>query len=142
MAMARLTRPWLSTLMVLLTVLVLSEAVSAAVTATFSARRGILTARGDTADNNIEVSRNGAGLLLVNDGNVTIAGGVPTVSKTRLILVRAQAGNDAVVLNRVLGALPRALLRGGSGNDTLIGGRGNDVKLGEAGTMGSKWGAG
>ena len=69
-----------------------------AVTATFSA--GSLTVFGDAQNNNIEVSRDAAGKLLVNGGAVRITGGTPTVANTSLIQVFGQGGNDTVTLER------------------------------------------
>src|SRR5262249_46712408 len=83
-----------------------------AVTATFSPGAGVLTVFGDSLDNNIEISRNAAGNLLVNGGAVTIKGGTPTVANTALIQVFGQGGSDVITLNEASGALPRANLFG------------------------------
>ena len=106
---------------------------NAAVTASFSPSSGVLTVFGDVNDNTITVSRNAAGQLLVNGGAVAVAGGTPTVANTALIQVFGQGGNDAVTLNQANGALPRANLFGGAGNDTLDGGAGNDQLFGQSG---------
>src|SRR5690242_15741010 len=79
---------------------------NAAVTSSFS--NGTLTVFGDTLDNNITVSRNAAGQILVNGGAVVVTGGTPTVANTSLIQVFGQAGNDTLTLSEVNGALPRA----------------------------------
>ncbi|MFO0814052.1 MAG: calcium-binding protein [Gemmatales bacterium] len=102
-----------------------------AVTATFSA--GMLSVFGDNLNNNIEVSRNAAGNILVNGGAVTIRGGTPTVANVSLIQVFGQEGHDTITLNEANGALPRANLFGGKGNDVLTGGSGNDLLFGQAG---------
>jgi hypothetical protein len=102
-----------------------------AVTASFSA--GILTVFGDSLDNTIQVSRNAAGSLLVNNGAVAVLGGTPTVANTSLIQVFGQNGNDTITFNEATGALPRGNLFGGSGNDTLTGGSGNDMLFGQSG---------
>ena len=60
-------------------------------------------------------------------------GGTPTVANTSLIQVFGQAGNDNLALDETNGALPRANLFGGDGNDTLTGGSGNDMLFGQAG---------
>ena len=104
---------------------------SAAVTATFSS--GTLSVFGDSLNNNITVSRNAAGQILVNGGAVSVAGGTPTVANTALIQVFGQGGNDVVTLSEVNGALPAAHLFGGAGNDVLTGGSGNDQLFGETG---------
>lgn len=103
------------------------------VTAMFAPGAGVLTVLGDAQDNTIEVGRNAAGQITVNGGAIQIRGGTPTVANTALIQVFGQAGNDQISLNESNGALPRANLFGGSGNDTLIGGSGNDMLFGQAG---------
>jgi Ca2+-binding RTX toxin-like protein len=103
----------------------------AATTATFS--NGVLSVFGDGAANNLAVSRDAAGRLLVNGGAIPVAGGTPTVANTSLIRVFGQGGNDTITLNEVNGALPRATLTGGSGNDTLTGGSGADELIGQGG---------
>src|SRR5688500_14717233 len=104
-----------------------------AVTATFAAGTGVLTVFGDNLDNNITVSRNAAGGLLVNGGAVAIHGGTSTVANTSLIQIFGQGGNDTIALSETNGALPRANLFGGAGNDTLIGGSGGDMLIGQSG---------
>jgi Ca2+-binding RTX toxin-like protein len=101
-----------------------------AVTATFSG--GVLSVMGDGADNTIELSRNAAGSILVNGGAVAVAGGTPTVANTTLMQVFGLSGNDALSLNEANGALPRAHLFGGAGNDTLTGGSSDDLLFGQA----------
>jgi Ca2+-binding RTX toxin-like protein len=93
----------------------------------------VLTVFGDSLNNQIVVSRDAAGDILVNGGAVPIQGGTPTVANTSLIQVFGQAGNDQISLNEANGALPAANLFGGSGNDTLIGGSGNDLLFGQSG---------
>jgi Ca2+-binding RTX toxin-like protein len=105
---------------------------SAATTASFGA--GVLTVVGDGANNNIVISRNAAGRILVNNGAVAVAGGTPTVVNTTLIRVFGLAGNDMIRLNETNGALPPANLAGGAGNDTLTGGSGADRILGQGGS--------
>jgi Ca2+-binding RTX toxin-like protein len=104
-----------------------------AVMATFSAGNGILTVFGDGADNIIEISRNAAGNILVNGGAVAVSGGTPTVANTALFQVFGLSGQDTITLNEANGALPRAHLYGGDGNDTLRGGAGADRLFGQAG---------
>jgi Ca2+-binding RTX toxin-like protein len=108
-----------------------SRPASAATTATFT--NGVLTVFGDSAANNIEVSRNAAGTILVNGGAVSVSGGTPTVANTSLIQVFGMGNNDTINLNQANGALPRANVFGGVGNDTLSGGAGNDQLFGQAG---------
>ena len=89
---------------------------------------------GDSLNNTIEVSRNAAGDILVNGGAVCDpVGGTATVANTTLIQVFGQGGNDTISLDETNGALPRANLFGGAGNDTLIGGSGADQLFGQAG---------
>ena len=104
-----------------------------AVTASFSAATGALTVMGDNQNNNIEISRNAAGNILVNGGAVSIRGGTPTVANTALVQAFGQGGNDTITMNEASGALPRANLFGGAGNDVLTGGSGNDQLFGQAG---------
>ncbi len=104
---------------------------NAAVTATFSG--GTLSVMGDSLDNNIAVSRNAAGGILINGGAISVVGGTPTVANTSVIQVFGQNGNDTLTLSEVNGALPRANLYGSGGNDVLTGGSGNDQLFGQAG---------
>ena len=104
-----------------------------AVTATFLRNAGILTEFGDALDNTITTSRDAAGTILVNGGAVQINGGTATVANTSLIQVFGQGGNDTITLNEANGALPRANLFGGAGNDTLTGGSGGDMLFGQSG---------
>ncbi len=103
----------------------------AAVTASFTA--GQLTVNGDSLDNNVTVSRNAAGQILVNGGAVAVTGGTPTVANTSKIQVFGLGGNDVLTLSEVNGALPVANLFGSTGNDVLTGGSGNDQLFGESG---------
>jgi Ca2+-binding RTX toxin-like protein len=104
----------------------------AATTATFNS--GTLSVFGDSANNSIAVSRDAAGRILVNGGGITVAGGTPTVANTALIQVFGQAGQDTISLSEVNGALPKANLFGGAGNDVLTGGSGADQLFGQAGS--------
>src|SRR4051812_4557275 len=104
-----------------------------AVTSTFTPSAGILSTFGDSLNNNITVSRDAAGKLLVNGGAVKVLGGTPTVANTSLIQGFGQGGNDTITLNETNGALPRANLFGGAGNDTITGGSGNDMLFGQSG---------
>lgn len=104
-----------------------------AVTASFLPSAGVLSVFGDNLDNSILISRNAAGQILVNGGAVTVRGGTPTVANTATIQVFGQGGNDTISLSEANGALPRALLFGGAGNDTLTGGSGADMLFGQAG---------
>src|SRR4051794_7937845 len=103
----------------------------AAVTAQFSA--GTLSVTGDALDNNIAISRDAAGKILVNGGAVAVIGGTPTVANTTRVQVFGLGGNDVITISEVNGALPAALLFGGSGNDVLTGGSGADQLFGQAG---------
>jgi Ca2+-binding RTX toxin-like protein len=94
---------------------------------------GTLDVIGDTTDNEIEVSRDAAGTLRVNDGAIAVLGGTPTVANTAIVQVFGLGGDDVITLDEVNGALPGANLFGGGGNDTLRGGSGTDQLFGEAG---------
>ncbi|MDA0173770.1 hypothetical protein OJ998_32010 [Solirubrobacter taibaiensis] len=111
--------------------LFITGSAQAAVTSTFT--NGTLSISGDNLDNNVAVSRNAAGQILVNGGAVAVLGGTPTVANTALIQTFGLAGNDTLSLSEVNGALPRANLFGGSGNDVLTSGSGNDQLFGESG---------
>lgn len=111
--------------------LLITGSAQATVTSTFSS--GTLSVTGDSLDNNMVISRNAAGQLLVNGGAVAVIGGTPTVANTNLIQSFGLAGNDTISLSEVNGALPKANLFGGSGNDVLTGGSGNDQLFGESG---------
>jgi Ca2+-binding RTX toxin-like protein len=110
-------------------------AASAAPNSTAFFALGVLSVVGNSQDNNIVISRDAAGKLIVTDGGVavTIVGGTPTVANTVSINVVGGAGNDTITLNEANGALPKANLVGGAGNDTLTGGSGNDTLAGQAG---------
>src|SRR5215210_5440243 len=110
---------------------VTSVPANAAVTSTFSA--GTLTVFGDSLDNNLQVSRDAAGKILVNGGAVAVSGGTPTVANTTLIQVFGQGGQDTITLSEVNGALPKANLFGGEGSDVLTGGSGADQLFGQSG---------
>lgn len=114
-----------------------------AISAVFTSSRGVLSVFGDSTDNTIEVSRNAGGSILVNGGAVTIGGGTPSIANTSLIQLFGLDGNDTITLNEANGALPRANLYGGAGNDMLIGASGADRLFGQGGedTLLSKGGA-
>src|SRR5882672_1958428 len=102
-------------------------------TGLFIPNAGLLEVFGSGQNDTITVSRNAAGRILVNDGATPIIGGTPTVANTATIEVFGGAGNDVITLNEVNGALPKANLFGGDGNDVLTGGSGNDQLFGQAG---------
>src|SRR5262245_61292190 len=104
-----------------------------AIKASFSPTAGLLSVFGDNLDDTIVMSRDAAGQILVNGGNVSITGGTPTVANTALIQVFGQGGNDTITLDESNGALPAAQLFGGAGNDVLTGGSGADLLFGGAG---------
>jgi Ca2+-binding RTX toxin-like protein len=93
---------------------------------------GVLSSFGNNNANTIEFSRNAAGTILVNGGASPVIGGTPTVANTALIQAFGLGGNDVITLNEAGGALPRAFLFGGAGNDILTGGSGDDLLFGQA----------
>lgn len=104
-----------------------------AIIGVFSPGSGVLIINGDGGDNNLTVTRDAAGTILVNGGAVQIKGGTPTVANTTLIEVFGKGGDDTITFNEANGALPRGSLFGGAGNDTLTSGSGNDTLFGQAG---------
>src|SRR5438445_6172270 len=74
-----------------------------AVTAAFSPFAHTLAVFGDSLDNQIVVSRDAAGKLLVNGGAVPILGGSATVANTSLIAMFGLGGNDNLSLNEANG---------------------------------------
>jgi Ca2+-binding RTX toxin-like protein len=104
-----------------------------AIVSSFNPNAGILTTFGDSLDNTLTTSRNAAGTILVNGGAVPVVGGTPTVANTSLIQVFGLGGNDTITLDETNGALPKANLFGGAGNDTLAGGSGDDFLFGQSG---------
>ncbi|HSI34390.1 MAG: calcium-binding protein [Phycisphaerae bacterium] len=111
----------------------LEDRIQFAVTAAFAPTTGTLSVFGDNLNNSITVSRNAAGAILVNGGAVAVAGGTATVANTALVQVFGQGGNDTITLSETNGALPKANLFGGAGNDVLTGGSGADMLFGQAG---------
>jgi Ca2+-binding RTX toxin-like protein len=104
-----------------------------AITASFLPGAGVLTEFGDALNNNITTSRNAAGNLLINGGAVAIQGGTATVANTAQIQVFGLGGNDTLTLDETNGALPRAQIFGGEGNDVVTGGSGADLLFGQGG---------
>ena len=62
-----------------------------------------------------------------------MTGGTPTIANTALIEVDGKGGHDTITLDESNGALPRANVYGGAGNDTLTGGSGGDMLFGQGG---------
>lgn len=105
-----------------------------AVTASFTpAAGGRLFVFGDQFDNSIDVSRDAAGKILVNGGAVVIKGGLSTVANTSQISIFGQGGNDTITINEANGAMPKANIFAGAGNDTVTGGSGADQLFGQDG---------
>jgi Ca2+-binding RTX toxin-like protein len=103
------------------------------ISASFDPTTGVLSIQGDKLDNIIVVSRDAAGVILINSGAVQVKPGTPTVVNTSQIQVFGLEGSDQLSLDEASGALPSAKIDGGAGNDTLIGGSGADQLLGGAG---------
>jgi serralysin len=102
------------------------------ITATYSPGTFTLSVVGTTLGETMTIDRDVAGLLRVNGGTVTITGGSPTIANTDLISVAGGDGDDIVSIDEFNGAMPKAELGGGNGNDTLTGGSGDDTLTGEA----------
>src|SRR4051812_46527462 len=105
------------------------------VLASFDAGTGILTILGTQKDDNIVVSRDAAGRILIDSSknNVQYTPTGATIANTTLIQLFGNNGDDSLAINEVNGFLPKAQMFGGTGNDTLTGGLGNDSLFGEAG---------
>ena len=101
-----------------------------AISAAFDPASGALIVSGDERSNTIVISRDAAGAILVNNGQVGITGAQPTIDNTRLIEVHGLGRNDHLALDEANGRLPGAVLLGGAGNDTLAGGSASDQLLG------------
>jgi Ca2+-binding RTX toxin-like protein len=104
-----------------------------AIKASFSPGAHLLQVLGDSQSNNIKASRDAAGNILINGGDVAVDGGQPTVGNTSVIELFGQGGDDTIALDEAQGALPAAQIFGGGGNDTLIGGSGADLLFGGSG---------
>ena len=114
------------------------------ISASYSSGLRRLTVLGDpSVINSLIVSRDAAGILLVNGGAVTITGGPATISNTDLIAITGGSDNDIIALDESNGALPIAnvsgglgadLVTGGSGADTISGNGGNDTLEGKGGS--------
>jgi len=91
---------------------------------------GALALFGTNAVDTITVSRNAAGQILANGQTLP---GNPTVANIDVIQVFGKDGNDVLTLDETNGALPRAEMFGGAGNDTITGGSGADQLFGESG---------
>lgn len=102
-----------------------------AITASFLSAPRLLSFFADNLDNTLGIGRNAVGTILGNNGAVAIQGGTPTVANTAQIQAFGLGGADRLTLDEANGALPRALLFGGSGNDTLTGGSGQDQLFGQ-----------
>src|SRR5262245_40907608 len=105
-------------------------------------RGPLLAVAGDALDNTITVSRDADGTILVNNGQVPVLLGTPTVANTTAIILNGLAGNDHLALDETNGALPRAIIAGGDGDDVLTGGSGDDLIRGNAGNDAAFLGAG
>lgn len=103
-----------------------------AVTATFAPGARLLSVFADSLANTVPVGRNAVGAILVNNGAAPVLGGTPTVANTDLIQAFGLNAGDLLALDEAGGALPRAVLFGGSGNDTVAGGSGADQLFGQA----------
>jgi len=104
-----------------------------AVNAIFNAGTGTLSIVGDTAADQIVVTRDVAGLLRINDGAVSISGGAPSVANTSLIQIFGGDGADDISIDEFTGAFPAAQIFGGAGDDTLRGSAASDSLFGESG---------
>jgi len=93
----------------------------------------LLVVTGDALDNTITISRDAAGTIFVNNGQVPIVGATPTVANTTTILVNGGSGDDTILLDETNGILPQARVLGGAGNDDITGGSRADILSGQQG---------
>ena len=103
------------------------------VTAQFDNSRRILTVVGNNVDNTITVGRDASGTINVNNGDVRIRGPRATVNNLGLIRIFGNGGDDTLAIDEANGALPKAQMFGGSGNDRILGGSGDDLLFGGSG---------
>ncbi len=104
-----------------------------AITASFSAAAGLLTVVGDSQDNTIAIGSDAEGNIMVNNGDISIAGDVATVENTTFIRALGLSGDDTITLDETNNPLPDSQIIGGSGDDTLTGGSGADELIGQSG---------
>ena len=90
----------------------------------------ILMVEGDQSSDTLEISRTASGIIQVNNGEVQVVGGTPTVASTTSFQVFGKEGDDVILINEANGALPKAQIFGNSGNDTITGGAGDDLIFG------------
>jgi hypothetical protein len=106
-----------------------------AIKANFTA--GLLSVTAGNGGDDITVTRDAAGQILINGGAISVQGeDQPTLTNTTDIDVVGGNGNDTISLEAPPAGQPlptTAHLFGGNGNDTLIGGAGNDTLDGGAG---------
>lgn len=111
----------------------LGERIVPTVTTTFEPGTGVLSIVGDSRDNTIVVSADAVGNIVVKSESGSVVGTAPTIKSVNLISAFGLGGNDTISLDESGGALPRAHIFGGTGNDFLTGGSGADLLFGEAG---------
>src|SRR5262245_56510121 len=102
-----------------------------AVSSRFDPATGLLTATGDNLDNTITVSRDAAGVILINGGAVPIVGGTPSAANTTQIQLSGRGGDDVITGDN--SSIVPMTIDGGGGDDTITGGGGADVLYGGAG---------
>lgn len=103
-----------------------------AIKANFVPGAGVLSISGD-GQTTVTLRRDAAGRILINNGAVTIGGGVPTIANTIEIDAFGVGGAEVIQLDESFGALPMVRCFGGGGNDVLIGGSAGDYLFGQAG---------
>ena len=100
-----------------------------AVTANFAA--GTLTITGDSLDNAVTASRNAAGKSWSMAAPLPLRAAPPRSRIPASFRHLDLGGNDTISLDETNGALPKANLFGGTGNDVLTGGSGADQLFGQ-----------
>jgi Ca2+-binding RTX toxin-like protein len=101
---------------------------NAAPTPTITFTGGVLTINGDAGNNGLAVGQTPAHIVTLN-GTPVLGGTVP-VTSVQVVRMNGGAGDDTLKLDETNGPMPRGILDGGPGNNTLIGGSQADTLIG------------
>jgi len=84
--------------------------------AVFDEDSGVLLVVGDARDNVIMVAASDNGDILINNGEVAVVGGTPTLRNTAIVVLDGAEGQDTLIADHI----PLAAMRGGADPDLLI----------------------